>query len=312
MQVSPAQITVRSPAKINLGLSVGAPRRDGFHPLATVYQAVALYDDVTATARDDLDITVEVVGDFADSVPADESNLAVRAARLLARTAKAEAGAHLVIRKTIPVAGGMAGGSTDAAAALVACNRLWDLKVGQAELQRIGALLGSDVPFCLAGHTALGRGRGELVTEVMCRGTFHWVFAIADGGLSTPAVYAELDRLRAQRRIPVDQPSVAPELLAALVSGSPASLAVALSNEMQDAALSLRPELGDTLRYGLERGALAAMVAGSGPTCLFLAADSRSAVDLAVDLDTSGLCRMVRQAEGPVPGARVVGGQPTC
>ncbi|TCM47690.1 4-(cytidine 5'-diphospho)-2-C-methyl-D-erythritol kinase [Kribbella sp. VKM Ac-2568] len=304
MPVPPqAQVTVRSPAKINLGLSVGPPRPDGFHPLATVYQAVALYDDVTATLRDDDGVTVEVVGDFADDVPADDSNLAVRAARLLQAEYDVEEGVDLVIRKTIPVAGGMAGGSTDAAATLVACNRLWGLGLSQAELEHVGAELGSDVPFCLVGHTALGRGRGEQVTEVMSRGTFHWVFAIAEGGLSTPAVFQELDRLRPLRR--VEQPEVQPELLSALLSGEPTALAIALSNDMQVAALSLRPELADTLQFGLDQGALAAMISGSGPTCLFLAADSRRAVDLAVELAESGLCRMVRQAEGPVPGARI-------
>jgi 4-diphosphocytidyl-2-C-methyl-D-erythritol kinase len=299
-----AQVTVRSPAKINLGLSVGPPRPDGFHPLATIYQAVALYDDVTATVRDDLEITVEVVGDFAVDVPTDDSNLAVRAARLLQAEFDVEEGVDLTIRKAIPVAGGMAGGSTDAAATLVACNRLWGLQLSPAELERIAADLGSDVPFCLVGHTALGRGRGEQVTEVMSRGTFHWVFAIADGGLSTPAVYKELDRQRPLRR--VESPEVRPELLSALLSGQPAALAVALSNDLQSAALSLRPELAATLQFGLDQGALAAMVSGSGPTCLFLAADSRSAVDLAVELAESGLCRMVRQAEGPVPGARIL------
>jgi 4-diphosphocytidyl-2-C-methyl-D-erythritol kinase len=298
-------VTVRSPAKINLGLSVGPPRPDGFHPLATVYQAVALYDDVTATLReDDTDVTVEVIGDFAEDVPTDDSNLAIRAARLLQSEYDVEEGVDLTIRKTIPVAGGMAGGSTDAAATLVACNRLWGLQLAPADLERIAAELGSDVPFCLVGHTALGRGRGEQVTEVMSRGTFHWVFAIANGGLSTPAVFQELDRLRPLRR--VEAPEVRPELLSALLSGQPAALAVALSNDMQDAALSLRPELAATLQFGLDQGALAAMISGSGPTCLFLAADSRRAVDLAVELAESGLCRMVRQAEGPVPGARIL------
>jgi 4-diphosphocytidyl-2-C-methyl-D-erythritol kinase len=209
---------VRSPAKINLGLSVGPPRPDGFHPVATVYQAVALYDDVTAVVRDDdASISVEVVGDFAADVPTDETNLAVRAARLLQAEYDVEEGVELTVRKTIPVAGGMAGGSTDAAATLVACNRLWGLQLSQTELQHLAGELGSDVPFCLVGHTALGRGRGEQVTEVMSRGTFHWVFAIADGGLSTPAVYGELDRLRPLRR--VEPPQVRPELLSALLTG---------------------------------------------------------------------------------------------
>jgi len=300
-------VTVRSPAKINLALSVGPPRADGFHPLATVYQAVALYDDVTATPREDGEVGVEVLGDFAAAVPADDTNLAVRAARMLASRYDVTAGADLVIRKTIPVAGGMAGGSTDAAAALLACSRAWDLGLGVAELTGLAAELGSDVPFCLVGHTALGRGRGEQVTEVMSRGSYQWVFAVSGEGLSTPMVYRELDELRHRKRIRAGEPSVPPALLTALLSGDPAKLAVALSNDLQDAALSLRPELGDTLRFGLDRGALAALVSGSGPTCLFLAADSQSAVDLAVELAASGLCRTVRHAEGPVPGARVLG-----
>jgi 4-diphosphocytidyl-2-C-methyl-D-erythritol kinase len=296
---------VRAPAKINLGLSVGPPRPDGFHPVATVYQAVALYDDVTAVLRDDHgEVSVQISGDFADDVPTDETNLAVRAAQLLQAEYDVDEGVDLTIRKTIPVAGGMAGGSTDAAATLVACNRLWGLQLTQTELQHHAAELGSDVPFCLVGHTALGQGRGEQVTEVMSRGTFHWVFAIADGGLSTPEVYGPLDRMRPVRR--VEPPQVRPELMSALLSGQPGALAVALSNDLQAAALALRPELGDTLQFGLDHGALAAQVSGSGPTCLFLAADSRSAVDLAVDLAESGLCRMVRQAEGPVPGARIL------
>ncbi|MFF0264597.1 4-(cytidine 5'-diphospho)-2-C-methyl-D-erythritol kinase [Kribbella sp. NPDC004536] len=300
-----AEVTVRAPAKINLGLSVGPPRPDGFHPLATVYQAVALYDDVTAVLRDDDgEVSVEISGDFADDVPTDETNLAVRAAQLLQAEYDVDEGVDLTIRKTIPVAGGMAGGSTDAAATLVACNRLWGLQLTQTELQHHAAELGSDVPFCLVGHTALGQGRGEQVTEVMSRGTFHWVFAIADGGLSTPEVYGQLDRMRPLRR--VEPPHVRPELMSALLSGSPSALAVALSNDLQAAALALRPELGETLQFGLDHGALAAQISGSGPTCLFLAADSRNAVDLAVDLAESGLCRMVRQAEGPVPGARIL------
>ncbi|HEY3001056.1 MAG TPA: 4-(cytidine 5'-diphospho)-2-C-methyl-D-erythritol kinase [Kribbellaceae bacterium] len=299
-------VTVRSPAKINLALSVGPPRADGFHPLATVYQAVALYDDVTATPRTDGEFTVEVRGDFANAVPVDDSNLALRAARLLASRHDLTAGADLVIRKTIPVAGGMAGGSTDAAAALVACARAWGLGLGAADLTGLAAELGSDVPFCLIGHTALGRGRGEQVTEVLTRGSFQWVFAVSDEGLPTPEVYRELDRLRERKRIRALAPSVPPALLSALLSGDPSVLAVALSNDLQDAALALRPELGDTLRYGLDRGALAALVSGSGPTCLFLAPDAQAGVDLAVELASSGLCRTVRQAEGPVPGARVL------
>ena len=300
------RVTVRSPAKINLVLSVGTPRPDGFHPLATVFQAVSLFDDVTATPREDGEFTVEVIGEFATAVPVDDGNLAIRAARALAAYHDLKDGVDLVIRKTIPVAGGMAGGSTDAAAALVACGRAWGVVTPQAELSELAAGLGSDVPFCLLGHTALGRGRGEQLTEVMTRGAYHWVFAVSGEGLSTPAVYRELDRLRAERRIAAREPSVPDALLGALVSGDPGALAVALSNDLQDAALSLRPELAELLRFGLDHGALAAQVSGSGPTCLYLAADATAAADLAEALAASGLCATVRQAEGPVPGARIL------
>ena len=290
-------VTARSPAKINLVLSVGAPRADGFHPLATVFQAVSLYDEVTATPRDDGEFTVEVTGDVTGPVPADDTNLAIRAAKMLAARHDLTDGADLVVRKTIPVAGGLAGGSTDAAAALVACGRAWGVVTPAAELAELAAGLGSDVPFCLLGHTALGHGRGERLTEVMTRGAFHWVFGVAAEGLSTPVVYRELDRLRDERRIPVRAPSVPDAVLGALVSGDPAALAVALSNDLQDAALSLRPELADVLRFGLDHGALAAQVSGSGPTCLYLAADATAG---------SGLVAAVRRAEAPVPGARVL------
>ena len=299
-------VTVRSPAKINLVLSVGAPRADGFHPLATVFQAVSLYDEVTATPRDDGEFTVELSGDLTGPVPADDTNLAVRAAKVLAARHDLTDGIDLVIRKTIPVAGGLAGGSTDAAAALVACGRAWGVATPAPELAELAAGLGSDVPFCLLGHTALGHGRGERLTEVMTRGTFHWVFGVAVEGLSTPVVYRELDRLRDERRIPVRDPSVPDALLGALVSGDPAALAVALSNDLQDAALSLRPGLGDVLRFGLDHGALAAQISGSGPTCLYLMADATAATELAEALAGSGLVAAVRQAEGPVPGARVL------
>lgn len=295
------EVRVRAPAKINLWLSAGPPGSDGFHPLATVFQAVSLYDDVTVRPRDDGEFTVSVVGPFASEVPADSRNLAVRAAELLAMRSGVSLGADLVIRKEIPVAGGLAGGSTDAAAALVGCARAWGV---QADLFALAAELGSDVPFCLLGHTALGHGRGDQLTEVMSRGPFHWVFAASSEGLSTPAVYAELDALRERRRILARPPAVPDSLFSALVAGDPAALGVALGNDLQEAALSLRPSLADTLRFGLENGALAGLVSGSGPTCFFLAPEAAAAADLATALDTSGLCDSVHLAEGPVPGPR--------
>ncbi len=293
-------VTVRVPAKVNLQLAVGGPRPDGFHELATVYQALSLYDDVTAIAGDELTISVE--GEGADLVPMDETNLAWRAACELAEQAGLEPRAHLHIRKGIPVASGLAGGSADAAGALLALDLLWDTHLDRDELTVIAGRLGSDVPFALHGHNAIGVGRGDRLTPALARGRYYWVLALADLGLSTPAVYAELDRLRAGSV--QAEPRVSDALMSALRSGDPVLVGRELSNDLQRAAVSLRPQLAMTLDVGEEYGALASVVSGSGPTCAFLARDEEHALDLAVALTSSGTCRTVRRAFGPVAGAR--------
>jgi 4-diphosphocytidyl-2-C-methyl-D-erythritol kinase len=295
-------VTVRAPAKINLQLSVGALRADGFHEIATVYHAVGVFDDVTALHGDGLTVSVE--GEDADRVPLDEDNLVMRAARVLAEHAGVTPRAHLHIHKGIPVAAGMAGGSADAAAALVALDQLWGTGLDRAELAQLAPRLGSDVAFALTGHTAVGLGRGERLTPALARGRYHWVLAIADVGLSTPEVYAELDRLRDGAVLV--EPRVSDRLMGALRGGDPTVVGQAMSNDMQRAAVSLRPQLTMTLDTGEEYGALAAQVSGSGPTCAFLARDEEHALDLAVALSGSGTCRTVRHAPGPVAGARVV------
>ncbi|MBM4795456.1 4-(cytidine 5'-diphospho)-2-C-methyl-D-erythritol kinase [Streptomyces sioyaensis] len=295
-------ITVRVPAKVNVQLAVGAARPDGFHDLANVFLAVGLYDEVTATPADTLRITAE--GHDVDRIPLDRTNLAARAAELLAARHGIEPNVHLHIRKDIPVAGGMAGGSADAAGALLACDTLWSTGASRSELLDICAELGSDVPFSLVGGAALGRGRGELLTPLPVGGTFHWVFAVADGGLSTPAVYGEFDRLTAGTDVP--EPEAAPALLAALESGDATALAAALANDLQPAALSLRPSLSATLEAGTAAGALAALVSGSGPTTAFLAKDAEAAGQVARELLASGTCRQVRVAGSPAAGATVL------
>lgn len=301
--------TVRVPAKINLCLGVGPLRTDGFHPLATVYQAVDVYDEVKASAvsDDSLTITVHFDGDRAReaaAVPEDDDNLAIRAAKLLREKTGAVDGAAIAIRKVIPVAGGMAGGSADAAAALVACNELWGTGLTRVELEIIAAELGSDVPFLIHGGIAMGGGRGELISPVLARGSYHWVFAIAAEGLSTRSVYAEFDRLNTDRDVP--EPEVPGDLLAALRAGDAAALGDALSNDLTEAALSLRPELAATLDVGLECDALGAILSGSGPTAMFLARDDAHALDIAFALTSSQVCADVAQATGPVQGARLI------
>ncbi|MGW7525651.1 4-(cytidine 5'-diphospho)-2-C-methyl-D-erythritol kinase [Streptomyces sp. NPDC054783] len=295
-------VTVRVPAKVNVQLAVGAARPDGFHDLANVFLAVGLYDEVTVTPAEELRITCE--GPDADQVPLDRTNLAARAAIALAGRRGIEPNVHIHIAKDIPVAGGMAGGSADGAGALVACNTLWGTAASRAELLAICAELGSDVPFSLVGGAALGIGRGERLTALEGGGTFHWVFAMAERGLSTPAVFREFDRLAQGREIP--EPVASAELLEALAKGDVEALAAAVSNDLQPAALSLFPELAETLEAGRGAGALAALVSGSGPTTAFLARDAESAEKVAQALRASGTCRAVRTAAGPVPGATVV------
>lgn len=294
-------VSVRAPAKINLHLSVGALGADGFHPVSTVYHAVSLFDDLTATPVGD-GISVQLAGDIA-GVPVDDDNLAVRAARLVARRGGVDAGAHLLLHKGIPVAGGMAGGSADAAAALVACDAAWRTCLDRSELLELAAELGSDVAFALVGGTAIGSGRGEQITPALARGQYHWVLALSAQGLSTPAVYAEYDRLTAGRVLA--EPRVDDDVMQALRSGDAAALGHALHNDLQAAACSLRPDLGDVLDVGLEYGALGGVVSGSGPTVAFLVRDHEHALDLSVALTASGACDTVKRAHGPVHGARV-------
>jgi 4-diphosphocytidyl-2-C-methyl-D-erythritol kinase len=297
-------VSVRVPAKVNLQLSVGPPRDDGYHDLVNVFHAVSLFDEVTVSPAPRLGVAVE--GDSGvdlDRVPVGPDNLAAKAAALLAARIGVEPAVQIRIHKAIPVAGGMAGGSADAAATLVACGELWNAGLDDAALLELAAALGSDVPFALFGGTAVGLGRGERLSRVRTRGRYDWVFAIADGGLSTAAVYAECDRLRAVRGERVEAPRTAEALLAALAAGDVKTLGRELRNDLQPAALTLRPSLGAVLAAGRDAGALGALVSGSGPTCAFLAESEDHAVDLVATLSRRAVARSVIGAYGPVPGA---------
>jgi len=301
-------VHVRAPGKINVFFEVGDVQDDGYHDVASVYQAVSAYEDVYATHAEGFSISVEGVVDVA-GVPVDDRNLAVRAARLLAGEIGYDGGVHLEVRKAVPVAGGMGGGSADAAAALVACDALWDAGLSAARLQRLAARLGADVPFALMGGTAVGTGRGDQLSPALARGRLDWVIVTNPVGLSTPDVYRELDRLRERSAPdiapPAGAPDVDPAVLQALRTGDAAAVAAAVHNDLQDAAFSLRPELADLRDLGCGLGALAAMVSGSGPTVAFLAGDPASATQLRTALSATGYDALT--VHGPVPGARVVG-----
>jgi 4-diphosphocytidyl-2-C-methyl-D-erythritol kinase len=306
-------VTVQVPAKINLQLAVGPLRSDGYHDLVTVFHAVSLFDQVTVEpAGAD---SVAVSGEGAGQVPADRDNLALRAVRAL-RVAIPSSGGRgafpagrpgvaVTIRKKIPVAAGLAGGSADAAAALVACNELWHAGLSQQELCEVAGTVGSDVAFAVLGGTAVGQGRGERLTPALVSpARYHWVLAFADGELPTPAVYGALDRLRGGD--PVREPELNAELMSALRAGDPRRLGQALSNDLQAPAISMFPALRKTLAAGSELGALGAVVSGSGPTCLFLTRGATHATDLAVALSGAGVCRSVARAAGPASGAAVI------
>lgn len=308
-------ITARVPAKINLQLSVGQLRSDGYHDLVSVFHAVSLFDEVTVSSADRTSVVVSGEGEA--EVPLGPTNLAVKAVAALAKATGRRGRANAVrieIRKRIPVAAGLAGGSADAAAALLACNELWGSRCGGAELAEIGAQLGSDVPFALVGGTAVGIGRGEQLTRALVSGSYHWVLAFGPSGLATRDVYAACDRLRAARAAGAgasgasggSPPRVSRALMTALRSGDPAAVGPLLTNDLQPAALSLRPLLRRALAAGREHGALGGIVSGSGPTCAFLAKDADAASDLAVAITGAGVCRAVVQVSGPVPGASLV------
>ena len=284
------RVTVRVPAKVNLHLSVGPVRKDAFHELVTVYHAVSLYDEVVVEPGDGVSVTV--TGEGAGELPVGDDNLAVRAVRAVAALLGRDPEIAITVRKGIPVAGGLAGGSADAAAALIAADAMWGSELDRITLEGLAAGLGSDVAFLLHGGSALGTG------------DYHWVLAIADAGMSTPAVYAELDAMREAGPIPrVGEPD---GVLAALRAGDVPALGTVLANDLQAAALRLRPQLRQVLDAGRELGAAGAIVSGSGPTVAMLARTAEDSVRIASSLSGMDVCRTVRRAHGPVPGARIV------
>jgi 4-diphosphocytidyl-2-C-methyl-D-erythritol kinase len=298
-------VRVRAPGKVNLSLRVGARRPDGYHPVSTVFQAVSVYEEVLAVPHEGMLVTV--AGLPAGDVPTADSNLAVRAARLLAERTGVDDGVHLHLIKGVPVAGGMAGGSADAAAALVACDALWNTGLSREELAGLAAALGADVPFLLAGHTAVGAGRGDLLTPALTRGEFHWAFAVRDEGLSTAAVYAAFDRRHRDDPPPAPTDADDVPLMQALLAGDAVALGQALHNDLQPAALDLAPELAEPLQVAQDAGALGVVVSGSGPTVAALARNRQHALVVAAAFTAAGVADRVLTAVGPVPCARVLG-----
>lgn len=296
------QVTVRVPGKINLQLSVGPLQSDGYHELATVFQSVSLFDELQVTEIEPDEIRIECEGKVA--IPLGSENLAYRAAEIMRKKFDIESGITIKIKKEIPIAGGMAGGSADAGGTIVAIDSLFSLGLSRTEMERIGSELGADVPFTISGGTAIGTGRGDQITPVLSRGNYNWVLALSSSGLSTPAVYSECDRLR--EGMVISKPNVSDSLMQALSHGDAKALGKSLSNDLQAAACSLKPALRLILDVGLDYGALGGIVSGSGPTVAFLAESEDHALDLVVALTSSGVVGNVIRVAGPVPGARVI------
>ena len=298
-------ITASAPGKTNLFFAVGPLQEDGFHEVASVYLALNLREEVTVTPATEWSVSVSgnVSVEQLAAVPTGADNLVVKAAKRVAELAGINAQpVAFAIDKHVPVAGGMGGGSADAAAALVAVNSLWCAGVENQLNETVD--LGADVPFAVSGGIAIGLGRGEKLTAIDGVAELNLVLVTSDQGLSTPAVYKRLDELRAAsgQDPKTAAPAVVPEgLVAALKSGDSKALAQLLHNDLQDAALDLRPDLRATIEAGLTAGALTGFVSGSGPTVAFLAADANQAEELAQRLHAVGHNALA--ASGPAAGA---------
>ena len=298
-------VVTRVPGKVNLQLSVGPLGTDGFHEVTTVFQAISLFDDVTVTeGKVGSGTTISVTGQTANGVPADASNLAIRAAQLMMKEFELSPDLEIKLKKEIPVAGGMAGGSADAAGVIVGLDSLYELGLSRDEMEKIAAQIGSDVPFSLSGGVAIGTGRGDQITTALAKGSYTWVLALSSQGLSTPAVYQECDRLR--EGLSIASPQVSEPLMQALRAGDSKALGKSLLNDLQAAACSLRPALRLVLDVGIDYGALGGIVSGSGPTVAFLVSDEEHAMDLTVALSASGVVSSITRAVGPAHGARII------
>ncbi|CAB4846950.1 unannotated protein [freshwater metagenome] len=298
-------VVTRVPGKVNLQLSVGPLGSDGFHEVTTVFQAISLFDDVTVSEGvSKSGVTISVTGQTAHGVPADASNLAIRAANLMIKEYEVPADLEIKLKKEIPVAGGMAGGSADAAGVIVGLDSFYELGLSRDEMEKIASQIGSDVPFSISGGVAIGTGRGDQITPALAKGSYTWVLALSNQGLSTPAVYQECDRLR--EGLSIASPQVSEVLMQALRAGDAKALGKALSNDLQAAACSLRPALRLVLDVGIDYGALGGIVSGSGPTVAFLVSDEEHAMDLTVALSASGVVSSIARAVGPAHGARII------
>ena len=296
---TPPIVVASSPGKVNIYFAVGAFLKDGFHDVASCYQALSLREKVLVELTGNF--LIDFAGPFEQEsqllVPKDSTNLVYRAGEELKALGSAMGSEKVsfLIHKRIPIAGGMAGGSADAAASLVALNSLFGAELDD-KLPAAAANLGSDVPFSLMGGTAIGVGRGEVLTKVKDGPALHWVITPNPSGLSTPQVYRQLDIMRVNQGIDVsslEAPEVPEELLEALAEGDVLAVAKLMHNDLESAAVAMLPELAETLKAGQKAGSLRSMVSGSGPTIAHLAKNAIHAEQIATRLLAAGYPSLV-------------------
>ncbi|GGE66223.1 4-(cytidine 5'-diphospho)-2-C-methyl-D-erythritol kinase [Nesterenkonia cremea] len=312
-------VTAVAPGKVNMSLRVGPRREDGYHDVATLYFAVSLHEEVTAAPRRDSAITVslsersaftevqqQVQGETVTAaIPLDERNLAHQAAQKLRERLGITSGVDLTITKNVPVAGGMGGGSADAAAALVACSALWGAGLSKEQLAEVGAELGADVPFAILGGAAVGQGVGDELSPLLTRGELHLVIVPANTGLSTPEIYQELDAMREEAGVSAEEPELDADLVRAVCTADAEMAATLMTNELQAPAVRKIPSLDRMMDAGLLEGAMQGMVSGSGPTVVFLTRDAAAAGQLATSLEERTDVWAI-PVTGPAPGARLL------
>lgn len=306
-----AQIGLSETVKVTplQSLATTAPQPASTAPVSSASSAPAQSDSAPAAAQPAPSATaasalaaqtggprIELALTRPDSnVPLDHTNLAYRAAQAVAQQAAqrglATPDVHILLDKAVPVAGGMAGGSADAAATLKACNEFWQVGLSLEELAHLGAQLGADVPFGLYGGVALGTGRGDLIEPLKAApGPYYWTFALQDEGLSTAAVFKHFDAT-VQAPPAADMPPE--QLLAALEAGDVAEVSRHIRNDLQATAIDLRPELGQLIDLAERAGALAAMVSGSGPTVAALSSSRAAAERVALCWSLTPFCDQV-------------------
>jgi 4-diphosphocytidyl-2-C-methyl-D-erythritol kinase len=303
-------IRASAPAKVNLVFEVGQLEADGYHSVNSLFLALELREELTLVKGEaGTGISIYVHGDslpeaHINAVPTDQSNLVHKTAVLFAqKLGKQIPDLQIDIRKRIPVAGGMAGGSADAAAMLVAMNEFMHLEHGTPnltieELAAIGAELGSDVPFCLYGGMAIGTGRGEVITALTDLAfETNWLLCASSKGLSTPTVYAAFDEMGSH--------TLFTDLTDASAIASVHELGQQMTNDLEQAAFRLMPSLSELVDQLEQLGAIRAMVSGSGPTIAALFDSEAKAVEVSNLLKSQGLVALT--AKGQALGARLDG-----